>query len=300
MIRFMERNGYDVSYTTAADVDADTGGTLIRNHKVFMTVGHDEYWSGAQRANVRSGARRRRQHRVLLREPHVLEDPLGDRASTERTPSRRTLVSYKESLNNAIIDPQDPPTWTGNWHDPRFSPPAESVTPENALDRAQFDRDTVGTYDMKVPSQFSTMRFWRNTSVASLASGQVATYTNIVGQRVRSRHRQRLPARGAHRSFVDDDLGAERAAGLLEHVRSRHHHARDDAVPRPEWRARVRRRDRAVVVGSRPRRRRVDDVRRSSAGDGEPVRRHGSSAGDAAGRPGRRRRRRPTPPRRRR
>src|SRR6185436_14763537 len=50
MIRFLERNGYDVSYTT--DVDSDRRGALIRNHKVFLSVGHDEYWSQAQRSNV--------------------------------------------------------------------------------------------------------------------------------------------------------------------------------------------------------------------------------------------------------
>jgi hypothetical protein len=49
-VRFMERNGYDVSYTSG--VDTDRRGALIKNHKVFMSVGHDEYWSGAQRANV--------------------------------------------------------------------------------------------------------------------------------------------------------------------------------------------------------------------------------------------------------
>ena len=43
-------NGYDVSYFT--DVDTDRYGNLILNHKVFMSVGHDEYWSGGQRANV--------------------------------------------------------------------------------------------------------------------------------------------------------------------------------------------------------------------------------------------------------
>ncbi|HET7898691.1 MAG TPA: N,N-dimethylformamidase beta subunit family domain-containing protein, partial [Flavisolibacter sp.] len=50
MVRWLERNGYDVSYTT--DVDADRNGSLLLNHKVFMSVGHDEYWSAQQRANV--------------------------------------------------------------------------------------------------------------------------------------------------------------------------------------------------------------------------------------------------------
>ena len=50
MIRFLEENGYDVSYTSAADVDRD--GSLLLNHKVFISSGHDEYWSAGQRANV--------------------------------------------------------------------------------------------------------------------------------------------------------------------------------------------------------------------------------------------------------
>ena len=50
MILFLERNGYDVSYTT--DVDSDRRGNLIRNHKAFLSVGHDESWSGNERTNV--------------------------------------------------------------------------------------------------------------------------------------------------------------------------------------------------------------------------------------------------------
>src|SRR5207249_10094054 len=50
MIRWLEANGYNVSYTT--DVDSDRLGGEILEHKVFLSVGHDEYWSGGQRANV--------------------------------------------------------------------------------------------------------------------------------------------------------------------------------------------------------------------------------------------------------
>ena len=50
MLRWLERNGYDVSYST--DVDIDRHGLLILGHQAFLSVGHDEYWSAAQRANV--------------------------------------------------------------------------------------------------------------------------------------------------------------------------------------------------------------------------------------------------------
>jgi hypothetical protein len=42
-IRWIERNGYDVSYST--DVDTHTNGARILNYKAFAVVGHDEYWS---------------------------------------------------------------------------------------------------------------------------------------------------------------------------------------------------------------------------------------------------------------
>ena len=52
MIQFLEENGYDVSYTDGASVAADTGGATLSQHKMFMSTGHDEYWSGPEVANV--------------------------------------------------------------------------------------------------------------------------------------------------------------------------------------------------------------------------------------------------------
>src|SRR5208282_3772652 len=52
MIRFMEENGYDVSYVSQADVSASGGATMLEQHKVFMTTGHSEYWDAGDRDNV--------------------------------------------------------------------------------------------------------------------------------------------------------------------------------------------------------------------------------------------------------
>ncbi|MEA2458286.1 MAG: hypothetical protein QOC95_1258, partial [Thermoleophilaceae bacterium] len=46
-VRFLEREGYDVSYATDVDVDRSPG--LLMNHRLVMSIGHDEYWSGRQR-----------------------------------------------------------------------------------------------------------------------------------------------------------------------------------------------------------------------------------------------------------
>jgi hypothetical protein len=49
-LRFLEREGYDVSYTTDADTHAR--GHLLVLHRAFLSVGHDEYWSWEMRRNV--------------------------------------------------------------------------------------------------------------------------------------------------------------------------------------------------------------------------------------------------------
>jgi hypothetical protein len=52
MLRWMEKNGYDVAYTT--DVDVDQNPAPLTNHKALLSVGHDEYWSLPERNNVAS------------------------------------------------------------------------------------------------------------------------------------------------------------------------------------------------------------------------------------------------------
>lgn len=48
LVRFLERNGYDVSYTTDVDVDADP--TQLLHHRVIVVAGHSEYWTSGMRA----------------------------------------------------------------------------------------------------------------------------------------------------------------------------------------------------------------------------------------------------------
>jgi hypothetical protein len=52
MLRFLEREGYDVAYST--DLDTHENGFRLWNHKAFITVGHDEYWSWQMRDNVQA------------------------------------------------------------------------------------------------------------------------------------------------------------------------------------------------------------------------------------------------------
>lgn len=169
MIRFLERNGYDVSYTT--DVDGDRRGGLLANHKVFMSVGHDEYWSGPQRAAAEA-ARDAGTSLAFFSGNEVYWktrwEPSKDGANT----AHRTLVCYKETWANQKSDPSA--EWTGTWRDPRFSPPANGGRPENALTGTAFMANS-DDLTMQVPAAQGKNRFWRGTTVAGLGAGSTAT-----------------------------------------------------------------------------------------------------------------------------
>lgn len=170
----MEANGYNVSYFT--DVDSDRRGNLIRNHKIFLSVGHDEYWSNDQRSNV-TDARNLGTHLAFFSGNEVFWKTRWENSIDASGTPYRTLVCYKETKANAVIDPQNPPTWTGTWRDPRFSPPADGGRPENALTGTIF-KVNGGTTAIEVPADDGKMRLWRNTSIANLSAGNTATLTD--------------------------------------------------------------------------------------------------------------------------
>ena len=120
MIRWLEANGYDVTYFSG--MDADRYGNLILNHKIYLTVGHDEYVSGNQRTNLEA-AQTAGVNMAFFSGNEVFWKTRWENSIDGANTPYRTLVCYKETLANAVIDPADPPTWTGTWRDPRFSPP---------------------------------------------------------------------------------------------------------------------------------------------------------------------------------
>ena len=175
MVRFMEANGYDVSY--ASGVDTDRGGPQhlgMRNFmpKAFLSVGHDEYWSGNQRTNVEA-ARDAGVNLAFFSGNEVFWKTRWENSEDGTNTPYRTLVTYKETHANAIIDPQ-PSTWTGTWRDPRFSPPKDGGRPENRLTGTSFKVNS-GTVNLKVPAADGKMRVWRGTTVASQTAGATAT-----------------------------------------------------------------------------------------------------------------------------
>ncbi|HVV69947.1 MAG TPA: N,N-dimethylformamidase beta subunit family domain-containing protein, partial [Verrucomicrobiae bacterium] len=175
MVRWLEANGYDVTYFTG--VDAARFGSLIRNHKVFLSVGHDEYWSGPQRTNVEA-ARDAGVHLAFFSGNEVFWKVRWENSIDSSHSPYRTMVCYKETLAGTVSDPSDPPVWTGTWRDPRFSPPGDGGRPENALTGTIFTVNGPGpdnlNLSIQVPAEDGKMRFWRNTSIATQNPGEVA------------------------------------------------------------------------------------------------------------------------------
>ncbi|MCP3421037.1 DUF4082 domain-containing protein [Nocardioides pinisoli] len=177
MVRFLEANGYDVSYSSG--VDTARRGAELLEHKAFLSVGHDEYWSGTQRANVEA-ARDAGVHLAFFSGNEVFWKTRWEDSIDGSGTSHRTLVSYKETHANAKIDPLAN-TWTGTWRDPRFSPPADGGRPENGLTGTWFAINCCAI-DMVVGQADGQMRFWRNTRVATLAAGATTTIgDNVIG-----------------------------------------------------------------------------------------------------------------------
>ena len=174
MLRWLESNGYDLSYTT--DVDSDRRGSLIQQHKTFVSVGHDEYWSAAQRSNVEL-ARDQGVNLAFFSGNSVFwkfrwEPSIDASATTDRT-----IVTYKETYDGAVTDPDHPEIWTGTWRDPRFTPPTDGGRPENALMGTMFMvNGAISTNrSIIIPALEGKARFWRDTTVANLAAGTKAT-----------------------------------------------------------------------------------------------------------------------------
>src|SRR5690242_5069913 len=165
MIRFLERNGYDASYTSQGDVAANAG--LLLNHKVIISSGHDEYWSGQERTNVEA-ARDAGVSLAFFSGNEVYWKTRWENSVDGNNVAHRTLVCYKETWGNGTTRLDPDPQWTGTWRDPRLTPPAlGGGRPENGLTGTAYMANS-DDFPIEVPEAYGKLRLWRNTSVATL------------------------------------------------------------------------------------------------------------------------------------
>ena len=139
MVRFLEREGYDVRYIT--NVDTHARPHLLNTATAFLSVGHDEYWSWQMRENV-TGARDRGMN-IAFFSANVCYWKIRFEAGWDGR-NDRTIVGYKEQA--LAEDPlrNDPRQITNTWRHAPLNMPEESLVGVMYIE-SQVDGDIVVT-----------------------------------------------------------------------------------------------------------------------------------------------------------
>ncbi len=172
MVRWLEQQGYDVAYSTSLDTDA-SGQQGAKNHlldhKTFLAVGHDEYWSQGMRdavtaardAGINIGLFTANTGYWRVRfEP----DPLTNEPNS-------VMVVYKTSE----AGPADPVSPTTTWRDPNGA-----NDPENNLNGVMYvgDNDSF-FFPMRITSNDAMDQLYRHTGLQNMPPN---SYINVGNQ----------------------------------------------------------------------------------------------------------------------
>ena len=118
-VRWLERSGYDVTYST--DLDTHQQGARLLNHRAFLSVGHDEYWSKAM-YDAAEQARDAGIHLAFF-EANAVYWQVRFEPSPVNGVADRVMVCYKDPT----IDPVQGATTTVLWRDPLPNRPEQRL-----------------------------------------------------------------------------------------------------------------------------------------------------------------------------
>jgi hypothetical protein len=169
-VSWLEQQGYDVSYGTSIDLQAN--GAQLTSHKVYISPSHDEYWSAEMRGAVTSALNSGIS--LLYLGSNADYWKIRFEASPYTGVANRIEVCYK-SIATGVPDPSGIPTTT--WRDPVVN------QPENGLIGQMYigDNDPV-FFPLVVTAAEAQTRVWRYTTLTSLAPGtQASIGQNLVG-----------------------------------------------------------------------------------------------------------------------
>jgi hypothetical protein len=155
MVRWLESQGYDVSYVTGVDIHSNA--QLLRQHRLFLSVGHDEYWSLEQR-NAVEQARNTGLNLCFFSANSAYWRVRFENSSTG-VPNR-VMACYKDDWQQDPAAASNPSTATNKFRSP------QNNRPENALLGVMYvaDKDVVyGGYDFVVSN--SADPYYANTGL---------------------------------------------------------------------------------------------------------------------------------------
>lgn len=172
LIVFLERNGYSVKYVSSVDLDR-VGLPLLQKSKVFVSSGHDEYWSQPMRDAVETW---RDQH--AGRSVFFAGNEVFWRVRYEYVGDEILMHCYKDTMpgpgNHVAGTPLDPVSWTGTWMDTRWADHRDGAL----LTGTKFGMNGVYDYDVVIPQNpYGGLKVWGGSSLVDMP----VTLTRIMG-----------------------------------------------------------------------------------------------------------------------
>ncbi len=170
VVNWLEAQGYDIGYITNMDTHRygkPGSQNKLLDHRLFLSVGHDEYWTQEMRDAV-TAARDSGVHlgffssNVSYWRTRMEPDPWSGKPD-------RVIVCYK-TAESGSPDPSGQATTT--WRDPQGA-----NNPENSLLGVQYVGDNnVIYFPLRVTAELAKDRIYRNTGLQDMPTG---TYIDI-------------------------------------------------------------------------------------------------------------------------
>lgn len=169
-IQWLEKEGYTVEFCT--NVDLHTDSDLLSFYKLFLSVGHDEYWSWEMRDNI--DFHLENNGNVAFFSGNTCWWQV--RFEAQNGVDHRLLVCYKD----ANLDPeQEPHLKTINWYNPMID------RPENLMTGVSFFNGTYHDWGTMPDAYFKTKlhKHWLLKDTGLQYGGEFGVYDNEILQK---------------------------------------------------------------------------------------------------------------------
>ena len=174
LIRYLERMGFDVTYSACKDWREGVGAPTLATCKIYISHGHDEYWSQGMRDKWEA-LRDAGKHLIFMSGNEVFWRTRFETDGDVMWCFKDTMAGPGGHVAGTALDPV---SWTGTWKDTR---PANDATrdPEWTLTGTDFRMNGIQYRAMVIAaaSPESQHEFWRHTDVE--ASG--LTVQDVIG-----------------------------------------------------------------------------------------------------------------------
>jgi len=169
LISWLERSGYNVKYVSGLDLERDPH--ILESGKIFISSGHDEYWSSGMRDNVEYWRDNSAGKSLFMSGNEVFWRTRFDAANFG-------YWCYKDTMPgpgaHVAGTPLDPVTWTGTWKDTRWA----DRKPEWLLTGTDFRMNGVNDLNaIIVKNPYGGHTVWGNSALVD----NDITLTRVIG-----------------------------------------------------------------------------------------------------------------------